>query len=135
MKIAKQLQSEIDAAKVETRKHELRRAIHAASQETARLKLQAQLHAAKEENRRLTKANLDRVAHTANVSFATGLVQQSRWPAAASPVLVATLDHLDAVPESPSGVVTFGEGKGPKPLAEALRKQLLNLQIRPGFGS
>jgi hypothetical protein len=77
-----------------------------------------------------------RAAKTAeHVAYAEGLVQQGRITATDTPLLVATLDHLEpaTLPGQTAELVQFGEGTAAKPLAQALRAFLDALPPKVDF--
>ena len=69
--------------------------------------------------------------HAQHVSFCDKLIGESRLPAGAKDVMVATLDHL-ATPAD-AGVLSFGDGDARKPLVDVLREQLGQLPPQVSF--
>lgn len=107
------------------------------TQEKATMKtpeqLQAELDASQAKLRDMQAKEAKRASeelNTAHVSFAQGLVDAGKWPAAAKDVLVATLNHV----AKPDGVVSFGEGDAAKPLHVVLQEQLTALPPNVSFG-
>lgn len=68
--------------------------------------------------------------HAENLAFAEKLVAEGRLLSSAAPTVVATLNHLAALPAP----VEFGEGEAKAPLLQALKDQLKAAPVMVAFG-